>query len=168
VDEFGTHLAMTRPYAWALRGVRAYGSVPCHGNPNITLTMGLRLSGLVAPFAFEGATDGVAFRAYVENQLAPVLKRGDVVILDNLSSHHVTGIESVLAAVGAKLLFLPPYSPDLSPVENCGSKVKTLMRAEAPRTTAAVYEATGHAIGRVTPSDARGWFGHCDYRIKQE
>jgi transposase len=168
VDEFGTNLAMTRRYGFALRGLRAYGTVPGNGGPNITLTMGLRLGGFVAPFAFQGATDGVAFRAYVETQLAPELKRGDVVILDNLSAHHVAGIEPALAAVGAKLLFLPPYSPDLSPVENCGSKVKALMRAVAPRTTAAVYEAMGYAIGKVTPSDARGWFDHCGYRTKQE
>jgi transposase len=168
VDEFGTNLAMTRRDGWALRGVRAYGAVPDRSDPNITLTMGLRLDGVVAPFAFEGPTDGVAFRAYVETQLAPTLKRGDVVVLDNLSAHHVAGIEPALAAVGAKLVFLPAYSPDLSPVENCGSKVKALVRAEAPRTTAAVYEAMGHAIGKVTPSDARGWFGRCGYRTKRK
>jgi transposase len=168
VDEFGTNVAMTRRYGWALRGARCHSAVPFNGGRNITLTMGLRLDGFIAPFAFEGATNSVAFRAYIETQLAPALKRGDVVVVDNLSAHHAAGIEPVLAAVGAKLLFLPPYSPDLSPVENCGSKVKALMRAQAPRTTAAVYEAMGHAIGRVTPSDAIGWFGHCGYRTKRE
>lgn len=168
VDEFGTNLAMTRRYARAPLGVRAHGAVPGNPDPNITLTLGLRLDGFVAPFAFEGATDGVAFRAYVEHQLAPQLTPGDVVIVDNLGAHHVGGIELVLETVGAKLLFLPPYSPDLSPVENGGSKVKALMRAEAPRTIAAVYEAMGHAIGKVTPSDARGWFDHCGYRTKRQ
>lgn len=159
---------MTRRYAWAPLGLRAYGAVPGNPGPNITLTMGLRRDGFVAPFAFVGSTDGVAFRAYIETQLAPELKRGDVVVCDNLAAHHVAGIEPLLRAVGAKLLFLPPYSPDFSPVENCGSKVKSLMRAEAPRTTNAIYEAMGHAIGKVTPSDARGWFDHCGYRTKRE
>lgn len=168
IDEFGTNLGMTRQYARAPRGQRAYGSVPRNADPNITLTMGLRQNGFVAPFAFEGATDGMAFQAYVKYQLAPELKCGDVVICDNLPAHHVAGIEPVLEAVGAKLLFLPPYSPDLSPIEHCGSKVKALIRAENPRSPEAVYDAMGHALERIKPSDARGWFEHCGYCTKGE
>jgi transposase len=160
VDEFGTNLAMTRPYAWAPSGVRAYGTVPGDPGTNITLTLGLRLDGVVAPFAFEGSTDGVAFQAYIEHQLAPNLKPGDVVVLDNLPVHHKVSVAPALRAVGAEVLYLPPYSPDLSPVEECGSKVKAWIRAEAPRTPTAVYDAMGHAIGAVTSSDAHGWFGH--------
>lgn len=154
---------MTRTHARAPRGQRAHGAVPCNTDPQITLTMGVRLSGVVAPFAFEGATDGVAFRAYVDGQLVPELTPGDVVVVDNLSAHKVVGIREAIQAAGARMMYLPPYSPDLSPVENCGSKVKTILRGEAPRTPSAVYRAMGLAIGAVTSNDARGWFEHCGY-----
>ncbi|WP_437762770.1 transposase [Sorangium sp. So ce764] len=132
------------------------GAVPSNPDPNLTLTLGLRLGGFVAPFAFEGATDGVAFRAYVEHQLAPRVKPGDVIILDNLGAHHAKGVDSAIEAVGAKWLFLPPYSPDLSPVEKCGSKIKALMRAQAPRTRRSW-------VGRRWGSrrSCAGWSGMC-------
>jgi len=128
--------------------------------------MGLRLNGFVAPFAFEGATNGMAFRAYVDTQLVPELKRGDVVIMDNLGAHKVAGVREAVAAVGARIMYLPPYSPDLSPVENCGSKVKAILKGEAPRSASATYRAMGLALGAVTPQDAAGWFGHCGYSTK--
>ena len=155
---------MTRRYAWAPRGARAHGAAPTNADPTITLTMGLAMDGVVAPFAFEGTTDGVAFRAYVEGQLVPALRPGQVVLADNLSAHRARGVREAIEGVGAKLMYLPPYSPDFSPVENCGSKVKESIRADAPRTPAAVYKSMGHAIGAVTPSDAHGWFDHCGYR----
>lgn len=164
VDEFGTHTGMTRTHARAPRGQRAHGAAPCNTDPQITLTMGVRLSGVVAPFAFEGATDGVAFRAYVDGQLVPELTPGDVVVVDNLGAHKVVGIREAIQAAGARLMYLPPYSPDLSPVENCGAKVKIILRGEAPRTPSAVYQAMGLAIAAVTANDAHGWFGHCGYR----
>lgn len=166
VDEFGTNLGMTRTYARARRGERAHGAVPCNTDPNITLTLGLRLRGFVAPFAFEGGTNGETFLCYVERQLIPELRPGDVAIIDNLPAHRVAGVRDALAAVGARLMFLPPYSPDLSPVESCGAKVKEAIRGEAPRTTAAVYEAMGLALRSVTSKDAHGWFKRCGYRTK--
>jgi transposase len=168
VDEFGTNLGMTRSFARAPRGVRARGAVPFNPDPNITLTVGLRLDGFVAPFAFEDATNGEAFRFYTTHQLAPELHAGDVVVLDNLSAHKVAGVREAIEHVGARLMYLPPYSPDLSPVESCGSKIKQEIRAEAPRTPAAVYRAMGHALGSVTSHDAHGWFGRCGYRTKPD
>jgi transposase len=165
VDEFGTNLGMTRRYARAPRGVRAHGAVPKNPDPTITLTMGLGAEGVVAPFAFEGTTDGTAFLAYVEKQLVPELKPGQVVLVDNLGAHRTHGVREAIEGANAELIYLPPYSPDFSPVENCGSKVKEAIRADAPRTPAAVYDSMGYAIGAVTPSDARGWFDHCGYRI---
>jgi transposase len=156
---------MTRRYAWAPRGTRAHGAVPTNADPTITLTMGLGVDGVVAPFAFEGTTDGVAFRAYIEGQLVPTLRPGQVVIADNLGAHRTRGVREAIEGVGAKLMYLPPYSPDFSPVENCGSKIKESIRADAPRTPSAVYKSMGYAIGAVTPSDTRGWFDHCGYRV---
>jgi transposase len=163
VDEFGTNLGMTRSCARARRGVRVGGAVPFNPDPNITLTVGLRLAGFVAPFAFEGATNGEAFRFYAAHQLVPELHVGDVVLLDNLSAHKVAGVREAIESAGAGLMYLPPYSPDLSPVESCGSKIKQEIRAEAPRTPSAVYRAMGYALGSVTSQDAHGWFGRCGY-----
>lgn len=156
---------MTRRYARAPRGVRAHGAVPTNADPMITLTLGLGSEGVVAPFAFEGTTDGVAFRSYVEGQLVPTLRPGQVVLADNLGAHRTRGVREAIEGAGAELIYLPPYSPDFSPVENCGSKIKESIRADAPRTPSAVYKSMGYAIGAVTPSDARGWFDHCGFRI---
>jgi transposase len=165
VDEFGTNLWMARRYARAPRGERAVGAVPYNPDPNITLVMGLRLEGVVAPFAFEGPMNGDTFIAYAQRQLAPELHRGDVVFVDGLGAHRAALARAAIEAKGASLRILPPYSPDLSPVENCGSKVKEAIRGMSPRTVSAVIDAMGEAIGAVTPTDARGWFSHCGYCI---
>jgi transposase len=159
-DEFGTNLGMTRRYGYAPEGERAYGKAPNCTDPNITLVLGLGLRGIVAPLAFEGAMNGDIFEQYVREQAAPLLQPGDIVVWDGLSSHHVKGAREAVEARGATCLPLPPYSPELSPVEECGSKIKQAIRAEEPRTVEAVYDAMGRAIGRVTPQDARGWFDH--------
>jgi transposase len=165
VDEFGTNLGMTRRYARALRGKRAVGAVPDNADPNITLVMGLRHDGIVAPFAFQGAMDGEAFTAYVQTQLAPELHRGDVVFVDGLGAHRTASARAVIEAHGARLEILPPYSPDLSPVEKCGGKVKDVIRGMSPRTVSAVIDAMGDGVGAVTAADARAWFASCGYRI---
>ncbi len=165
VDEFGTNLGMTRRYARALRGKRAVGSVPSNPDPNITLVMGLRHDGVVAPFAFEGAMNGDAFTAYAQPQLAPELHPGDVVFVDRVGAHRTAAARAAIEARGASLRFLPPYSPDLSPVENCGGKVKDVMRGMSPRTVSSVIDAMGEGIGAVTAADARAWFEHCGYCI---
>lgn len=157
---------MTPAYARAPRGIRAYSAIPFNPGENITLTLGLSLQGVVAPLAVPGATDGALFREYVERVLVPELRPGNVVIFDNVSAHKVAGVQEAIEAAGARVLPLPPYSPDLSPVENCGSKVKTAIRADSPRTRSDLYDAMGSALRKVTPADVRAWFIHCGYRIR--
>lgn len=164
VDEFGTNLGMARRYARALRGKRAVGAMPANPDPNITLVLGLRHDGVVAPFAFQGAMDGPAFTAYAETQLGPELHPGDIVFVDGVGAHRSASARAAIEARGAGLRFLPPYSPDLTPVEKCGAKVKDVIRGMSPRTVAAVIEAMGEGIGAVTPADARAWFAYCGYR----
>ena len=159
-DEFGTNLGMTRLYGYAPRAERAYGKVPDNSDPNITLVLGLGLRGIVAPLAFEGSMNGDLFEQYMRERVAPELKPGDIVVWDGLGAHRVNGAREAVEARGAQVLPLPPYSPELSPAEECGSKIKGAIRAEAPRTVEAVYDAMGRAIGQVTLHDARGWFDH--------
>lgn len=163
VDEFGTNLGMSRRYGWALSGERVHGAVPTNPDPNVTLVMGLRMQGLVAPFAFRGAMDGQIFRHYVETQLAPTLGAGDVVYADQVGAHRVAGVRDAIERRGAEYRLLPPYSPDFSPVEQCGSKVKEALRAAQPRTVDALVGAMGNALHSVTASDARGWFERVGY-----
>lgn len=157
-DEFGMHLGMTRRYGYAPKGERAYGKAPNYTDPNITLVLGLGLRGIVAPLAFEGTMDGHLFEQYVRRVVAPELQPGDVVVFDGLPAHRARGAREAVEARGAEYRPLPPYSPELSPVEECGSKIKGAVRAEAPRTVEAVYDAIGRV--RVTLQDAQGWFDH--------
>jgi transposase len=157
---------MAPRYARAPVGIRAYSAVPFNPGQNITLTMGLSLQGVIAPLAVPGATNGDLFRQYVERVLVPELRPGNVVVFDNLRAHKVAGVQEAIEAAGARVLLLPPYSPDLSPVENCGSKVKTALRAEAPRTRDHLYDAMGRALREVTLDDSRAWFIHCGYRVR--
>lgn len=160
VDETGAHTAMTRTYGRAPRGQRVKGSVPGHWK-SMTLISGLRLSGVVAPMAFEGATDAATFEGYVRRVSVPQLDAGDVVIWDNLKPHQVAGARRAVEEAGASVLPLPPYSPDYTPIEEMYSKLKGLLRSAAARTTEAVYDAMGVALWAVCPSDIRGWFKHC-------
>lgn len=163
VDEFGANLAMTRWYARAPVGQRAFGSAPaCYGG-NVTLVFGLRLTGVVAPFVLPGAMNNDAFVTYVEHVLAPTLRDGDVVVMDRLPAHRQPLVAAMIAATGARLLPLPPYAPDLSPVEAAGSKVKTRLRSVAARTYDLLVEAFGAALDDVTHDDAVGWFFHYGY-----
>jgi transposase len=157
---------MARTHARAPEGIRAYGSVPFNPGKNITLTMGLSVEGVTVPMAVPGSTDGHYFLSYIKQVVVPALQPGKVVLFDNLTAHKVSGVREAIEATGARLLLLPPYSPDLSPVENCGAKVKSAVRGDAPRTVHAVYEAMGHALRQVTPSDARSWFAHSGYRVR--
>ena len=163
LDEFGVNLGMGRWYGWALVGERAFGSAPDNSDPNITLELGLRLNGLVAPMVVQGAMNGPTFLGYVQNVLCPWLRPGDVVLADNLGAHRTIGVREAIEATGAHYVPLPPYSPDLTPVEQCGSKVKEAIRAAAPRTVGALHDAIADALGRVTRQDARGWFECAGY-----
>jgi transposase len=151
---------MTRWYARAPRGERAYAHAPGPHTGNITLVFGLRADGVVAPMLVPGAMTKVRFEAYVRDNLATGLGPGDVVVLDNLAAHKTAAVATRIGARGARVGLLPGYSPDFTPVENCGSKVKTALRAAATRTWDALVDATATALHAVTPQDAAGWFGH--------
>jgi transposase len=165
IDESGVNLAMTRLYGRAPRGERAVGSVPINYGSNITIIGSLSASGLDALMTVDGATDGEVFRVYVSRVLCPSLRRGDIVVMDNLGAHKVSGIREAIEGCGAKLIYLPPYSPDLSPIERCWSKIKAALRAAGARTRRALERAIKEAISTVSESDALAWFAHCGYRL---
>ena len=161
VDEMGATTAMTRTHGRAAVGERVYGSVPGKWE-SLTLIAGVRLGGVVATGAFAGATDTPVFRAYAEQVLVPELRPGDVVILDNLKPHKDKGVVEAIEGAGARVLPLPPWSPDLSPIEKMFSKVKGLLRSAAARVREAVIGAMGEALEKICPEDIRGWFASCE------
>jgi transposase len=163
VDESGVNLAMTRLYGRAPKGERVVGSVPQNYGPNVTVLAALGPQGLQAMMTVEGATDAEVLRAYVKQVLGPTLAPGDIVVLDNLRAHKAVGIQQMLARRRVRLLYLPPYSPDLSPIEPCWSKVKTGLRAANARTREALDTALSQALATVTAIDAYHWFRHCGY-----
>lgn len=165
VDESGCNIAMTRRYGRARPGMRVHDSVPKNFGRNVTILGALSCTGLNAVMSVEGTTDTAVFRAYVEQVLVPTLAAGDIVVMDNLSSHKVSGIREAIEAAGAHLLYLPPYSPDYSPIENCWSKLKANLRKTKARTREALDNALKQAIESITDSDAKGWFKHCGYPL---
>jgi transposase len=167
VDEAGVHLGFTRLYGRAAPGQRVVDAVPQQpGGPAWTLLGALGWRGLSAPWLLQGPVDGTAFEVYVRRVLGPTLRPGDIVVLDNLSAHKVTGVARAIAARGARLHFLPPYSPDLNPIEQCWSKVKAGLRAAKARTFEALLEALKTALQAVTRADAMAWFQHCGYCVQ--
>ncbi len=156
---------MTRLYGRAPRGKRALGSVPVNSGATLTLSGALGVGGLEAVMTVEGATDGAVFLAYVQQVLGPTLHAGDIVVMDNSQAHKVAGIQEAIEARGAQLLYLPPYSPDLSPIEHCWAKLKAALRAVGARTRRALERALRHALPTITTSDAVAWFAHCGYKL---
>ncbi len=165
LDEAGSNLAMTRLYGRAAPGERVVDSAPQNYGENITMLATLSLSGISAPMTVSGAVDGVVFRTYVEVVLAPTLAEGDVVIMDNLGAHKVAGVRELIEARGARVIYLPPYSPDLNPIEKCWSKIKTYLRAAKARTREALEKALKEALQLVSAKDAIGWFASCGYSL---
>lgn len=163
VDETGSHIAMTPLYAYAPSGQRAVGKVPRNYGATMTLIASLSLQGMGAAFILDGAADGAAFEVYVEQILAPSLRAGQIVVLDNLSIHQGTRVRQAIEARGCRLLFLPAYSPDFSPIEEAFSKLKTILRRVGARTREALQEALAIALILITAQDALGWFTHCGY-----
>lgn len=157
VDEMGATTAMTRTYGRAPLGERVVGSAPGQWE-NVTFIAGLRKWGVVAPFAFEGATDQEAFQTYVDKVLVPVLQPGDVVVMDNLKVHKHSAVVAAIESVGARVEPLPPYSPDETPIEEFFSKAKTYLRKVAARTKDTVIQALGEVLSLVTSNDCLGWF----------
>jgi transposase len=164
VDECGTHTSMTRRRARATRGTRARGAVPRNRGPVTTLLAGLSLAGMSPAMTVEGGTTAAVFAAYLERVLVPALRPGQLVVVDNVGAHKPERMHELVHAVGCELVFLPAYSPDLSPVEEAFSKVKARVRAAGARTRAALDTVIAAALEAVTPADAAGWFTHAGYR----
>jgi transposase len=142
------------------------GAVPQNYGTNVTMLAALGSQGVEAVMTIESATDAEVFRVYVEQVLRPTLCPGDIVIMDNLRAHKVAGIREAVEQAGARLLYLPPYSPDLSPIEQCWSKLKTALRTTQPRTREALEQAIALALATITVSDAHSWFHHCGYALQ--
>jgi transposase len=154
---------MVRPYGWAEVGCRLVAAVP-HGHwKTSTFIAGLRHDGLIAPCVFNGAINGELFLAYIEQVLVPTLASGDIVIMDNLASHKVAGVRRAIEDAGAKLLYLPPYSPDLNPIEQAFAKLKALLRAKALRTVEALWNALGDLVPCFSPAECANFLRHAGY-----
>jgi transposase len=165
VDESGATIALTRVYGWAPHDHRASGSVPRTHGKNTTLVAALAPDGLHEPWLIEGAMETVSFEWSIAEQLAPTLRPGQVVVLDNLSAHKADRMRQAIAARGCQLLFLPPYSPDFTPIEQAFSKSKAILRGLGARTKEALQEAVRLAIEAITPDDAVAWFAHAGYAL---
>ena len=166
VDECGTNIGLVPLYARAPKGERAFAKAPRNRGKNTTLLAPLSLEGIGPCVAVEGSTTRAVFEAYVEQVLAPTLKKGHFVVLDNLSAHKGDKVRELVEARGASVLFLPPYSPDLSPIEEAFSKVKALLRRARARSREALVGAIGEALDTVGQQDVLGWFAHCGYLRK--
>jgi transposase len=163
IDETWATTNMARRYGRSPRGQRLVASVP-HGHwKTSTFLAALRHDGLTAPCVIDGAINGATFRAYIEQFLAPTLKPGDLVVLDNLSSHKVAGVREAIEARGASLLYLPPYSPDLNPIEHAFAKLKQSLRKAAARTIDALWDAIAHAIRDFSSDECANFLAHAGY-----
>lgn len=163
IDETGLSTKMARLRGRAPHGERCRAGVP-HGHwKTTTFTGALRLTGMTAPFVYDGAMNGTVFLAYVEQVLVPTLSAGDVVIMDNLPAHKAVGVRDAIEAAGARLMFLPPYSPDFNPIENAFSKFKALLRAKAERTITALWDAVGSLLEQFTMAECANYFRAAGY-----
>jgi len=165
VDEMGTNTSLSRVYAWAKKGQRALCSVPRNRGKNTTVLSSMSVRGMGPSLTVEGATTSAVFEAYVDQVLAPTLRKGQVVVMDNLSAHKGERIRELIEERGCELIYLPSYSPDFNPIEEAFSKIKGLVRKAEARTKEALLEAIGWALSAVTTDDARGFFEHCGYRM---
>jgi transposase len=163
IDETCTNTKMVRLCGRSPRGERLIGYAP-HGHwKTITFVAGLRLRGMTAPFVLDGAMNGPMFLAYVKRCLVPTLKRGDIVAMDNLPVHKVAGVEEAIEAAGAMLLYLPPYSPDLNPIELAFSKLKAHLRQAAEHTIPGLMRRIGRVVRSFSPKECRNFFRHAGY-----
>jgi transposase len=164
LDETWAKTNLSRTHERCRVGARLIAKVP-HGHwKTTTFVAGLRADGWVAPLVLDGALNGAVFRRYVEQHLAPALRPGDVLILDNLSSHKVKGVREALEGVGAHLVYLPPYSPDLNPIEQAFSKLRRLLRTAARRTVETLWQTCGQVLGQFPTTEIRNDFRHAGYR----
>ncbi len=160
----GTHTSLAPLYAYAPIGQRAFFEIPRNRGKNTTLLTSLHGGGMGPSMAVEGATTARVFETYVERLLAPTLRPGQVVVMDNLGAHRPRRVRELIEEKGCELVYLPPYSPDLNPIEEALSKVKHILRKFGARTRETLIEAMGQALGAVSAQDVRGFFAHCGYR----
>jgi transposase len=163
VDEMGTHTSLAPLYAYAPVGERAFFEIPRNRGKSTTLLSSLHAKGMGPSLAVEGATTARVFETYVEKVLVPSLRTGQVVVMDNLGAHRPKRIRELIEQQGCELLYLPPYSPDLNPIEEAFSKLKHILRKIGARGKEALIEAMGRALGAVSAQDVRGFFVHCGY-----
>ena len=163
VDETWAKTNMTRTRGWATRGQRLLAAVPFARWSTMTFLAGLRATGITAPFVFDGPINACLFQAWVEQVLVPTLRPGDIVVLDNLGSHKGPAVRRAIRQVGAHLLFLPPYSPDLNPIEMMFAKLKTLLRKADERSIAAVWHRIGSLLNEFSPAECANYIRHAGY-----
>jgi transposase len=168
LDETWTTTNMARRFGRNPKGERLVGAVPYGHWKTSTFVAGLRHDRLVAPLVLNGAMDGQAFLAYVQQFLVPTLRPGDVVIADNLASHKVAGVREAIEQAGARLLYLPPYSPDLNPIEQVFAKLKSLLRTAACRTREALWNTIGKLLAAFSAEECANYFAYCGYRTSGE
>lgn len=164
LDETWAKTNMTRRYGRSQVGTRLIEKTPSGRWETTTFLGAVRLTGFIAPLTVDGAINGPLFRAWVEQHLAPVLEPGDIVVMDNLSSHKVTGVREAIEAAEAEVRYLPPYSPDLNPIELAFAKFKKLLRDGAERTVDKLWDLCGRVLDEFTETECRNYFQHCGYR----
>jgi len=165
LDESSVNLSLTRLYGRAAPDQRVVDQVPLPTGPHTTTLAVIGLTGVTAPLMLSGAVNGTVFYGYITQCVAPTLQPGDVLFMDNLPAHKSAGIEALIEAQGARLIYLPPYSPDFNPIELAWSKVKTTLRRLKARTLPDLIEALNQALLAITSQDIQGWFTHCGYAI---
>jgi transposase len=165
IDESGSHLALARLFGRASPSERVCEGVPQNYGENVTMLAALSVTGVCAPMTVNGAVDGEVFLTYIREVLAPTLREGDIVVMDNLGAHRGAGIKEAVEAKGARVEYLPPYSPDYNPIEKCWSKIKTALRKAKARTREALEAALKQALLTISEADARAWFTHCGYPV---
>ena len=165
VDEMGANTSLCVLRAWSRKGQRAYCSAPRNRGKNTTLLASMSMEGMGPSLAVQGTTTATVFETYVEKVLAPSLRPRQLVVMDNLSAHKGARVRQLVEERGCELLYLPAYSPDLSPIEEAFSKIKGILRKAQSRSREALVEAMGRALDAITPQDARGFFEHCGYRL---
>jgi transposase len=166
LDESGVNTGMTRLYGRAKSNERVVDYVPDVRYQRTSILSSVRLDGTTVPLTFSGALNGEMFVKYIIEFLAPTLKKGDIVIMDNLSSHKVKGVIDPIIATGASVLYLPPYSPDFNPIEMMWSKIKSYLRKVKARTVEALFKAIGDALNSISLSDISAWFSKDGYSIR--
>jgi transposase len=165
VDECSSNTSLAPLYGWARKGERAYQKAPRNWGKNITLISSIgKEGGMGASLVVEGSTNGTVFQTYLEDVLLPTLKRGQIIVMDNLSAHKGEKVRALIEAKGCELIYLPPYSPDFNPIEQAFSKLKSYLRAACARSQDTLMEVIGEALSTISASDALGFFEHCGYR----